>query len=100
MNPKSKSIAFFPGEAGKGSITLRQNNSSEVKEEEEVTITLNEAVTQTYAMRFLILFSKGQSLSKKVTLSICHDVPLVAEYKIGDAGHIRYVGTPYFNIQM
>merc|ERR1712126_404457 len=49
------------GETGKGSITLRQNNSSE---EEEVTITLNEAVTQTYAMRFLILFSKGQSLAK------------------------------------
>jgi len=82
------------GETGKGSITLRQNNSSEVKEEEEVTITLNEAVTQTYAMRFLILFSKGQSLAKKVTLSICHDVPLVAEYKIGDAGHIRYFLAP------
>jgi len=57
-------------------------------------ITLNEAVTQTYAMRFLILFSRGQSLSKTVTLSICQDVPLVAEYKIGDAGHIRYFLAP------
>jgi len=51
-------------------------------------------VTQTYAMRFLILFSKGQSLSKTVTLSICNDVPLVAEYKIGDAGYIRYFLAP------
>merc|ERR1712062_533057 len=82
------------GETGKGSIPLRQNNSADVKEDEEVTITLNEAVTQTYAMRFLILFSKGQTLSKKVTLSICNDVPLVAEYKIGDAGHIRYFLAP------
>jgi len=82
------------GETGKGSITLRQNNSSEAKEEEQVTITLNEAVTQTYAMRFLILFSRGQSLAKKVTLSISQDVPLVAEFKIGDAGYIRYFLAP------
>lgn len=82
------------GESGKGSITLRQNTSAEVKEEEEVVITLNEAVTQTYAMRFLILFSKAQSLAKTVTLSICHDVPLVVEFKIGEAGHIRYFLAP------
>jgi len=88
------------GETGKGSITLRQNTSAEVKEDEEVTITLNEAVTQTYAMRFLILFSRGQSLSKTVTLSICHDVPLVAEYKIGDAGHIRYFLAPKIDDDM
>jgi len=82
------------GETGKGSITLRQNTTSEGKADEDVTITLNEAVTQTYAMRFLILFSRGQSLSKRVTLSICNDVPLVAEYKIGDEGYIRYFLAP------
>lgn len=82
------------GETGKGSITLRQNASSEDNEGEEVKITLNEAVTQTYAMRFLILFARAQSLSKKVSLSICNDVPLVAEYRIGDVGHIRYFLAP------
>lgn len=46
------------GETGNGSITLRQSSSVDSKEDEEVSIELNEAVTQTYAMRFLILFSK------------------------------------------
>jgi len=88
------------GETGKGSITLRQNSSADCKEEEEVTIQLNEAVTQTYAMRFLILFSKGQSLTKTVSLSICHDVPLVVEYKIGGHGHIRYFLAPKIDDDM
>ncbi|XP_057300187.1 proliferating cell nuclear antigen-like [Hydractinia symbiolongicarpus] len=82
------------GETGNGSITLRQSSSVDSKEDEEVSIELNEAVTQTYAMRFLILFSKAQSLSKSVALSICQDVPLVVEYKIGDCGHIRYFLAP------
>ena len=34
---------------------------------------------------------QATSLSKTVTLSICNDVPLVVEYKIGDVGHIRYL---------
>lgn len=82
------------GEIGSGSITLRQSSAVDSKEENEVSIELNEAVTQTYAMRFLILFAKASSLSKTVALSVCHDVPLVVEYKIGDCGHIRYFLAP------
>ena len=48
----------------------------------------------------LSYFVQGQSLSKTVTLSICHDVPLVAEYKIGDCGHIRYFLAPKIDDDM
>lgn len=82
------------GEIGTGSVNLRKTSAADVKEENEVTIELNEAVTQTYAMRFLILFAKGATLSKTVTLSICNGVPLVVEFKIGDCGHIRYFLAP------
>lgn len=88
------------GESGNGSITLRQTSSVDSKEENEVSIELQEAVTQTYAMRFLILFSKAQSLSKTVALSICKEVPLVVEYKIGDCGHIRYFLAPKIDDDM
>lgn len=37
---------------------------------------------------------QATSLSKTVTLSICNDVPLVVEYKVGDVGHIRYYLAP------
>lgn len=88
------------GEQGNGSITLRQSSAVDSKEENEVSIELTEAVTQTYAMRFLILFSKAQSLSKTVALSICKEVPLVVEYKIGDCGHIRYFLAPKIDDDM
>ena len=52
------------GENGKGSITLRQSSTVDSKEEEEISIELNEAVTQTYAMRFLIMFTKVGKLLK------------------------------------
>lgn len=87
-------------ENGSGSITLRQSSAVDSKEENEVSIELNEAVTQTYAMRFLILFSKAQTLSKTVALSICKDVPLVVEYKIGECGHIRYFLAPKIDDDM
>jgi len=87
-------------EQGNGSITLRQSSSVDSKEENEVSIELQEAVTQTYAMRFLILFSKAQSLSKTVALSICKEVPLVVEYKIGDCGYIRYFLAPKIDDDM
>jgi len=88
------------GENGSGSITLRQSSSVDSKEEDEVRIQLTSAVTQTYAMRFLILFTKATSLSKTVSLSICNEVPLVVEYKIGEVGHIRYYLAPKIDENM
>jgi len=88
------------GEQGSGKITLRHTSAVDSKEENEVSVELNEAVTQTYAMRFLILFTKATSLSKSVTLKICHDVPLVVEYKVGDFGHIRYFLAPKIDDEM
>lgn len=82
------------GDSGAGSVTLRNSSTVDSSEESDVSIELKEAVTQTYAMRFLILFGKAASLSKSCTLSICQDVPLVVEFKIGDCGHIRYYLAP------
>ena len=40
------------------------------KEEENVTIELEEPVTQTFALRYLNYFTKSTNLSKTVTLSL------------------------------
>jgi len=66
------------------------------KEDSETT-TIDDAtpVTQTYAMRFLIFFTKAGSLSDHVTLSIAKDLPLTTEYKIGqDGGSVKYFLAP------
>lgn len=82
------------GESGNGNVKLMQSSSVDGNEKTEVAIEMREPVTQTYAMRFLIFFTKASCLSDQVQLSISHNVPLVVEYKIGDEGYIRYYLAP------
>ncbi|XP_077999179.1 proliferating cell nuclear antigen-like [Glandiceps talaboti] len=81
------------GELGTGNITLKQNTSVD-KDEEQVSITLQEKVQLTFALRYLNFFTKATPLSPQVTLSMSSEVPLVVEYKIADMGHIRYYLAP------
>lgn len=58
-----------------GNIKLAQNSSSD-KEEEAVIIEMNQAVSLTFALRYLNYFAKATPLSPQVTLSMSQDVPL------------------------
>merc|ERR1712029_686416 len=64
------------------------------KEEEAVTIEIQEPVTLTFACRYHDMFTKGTCLPKQVTLSMSPNVPLMVEYKRGDLGHIRHYLEP------
>ena len=46
------------------------------KEEEAVIIEMQEAVTLTFALRYLNFFTKATPLSSQVSLSMSADVPL------------------------
>jgi len=81
------------GDLGTGNIKLAQSASVD-KEEEAVIIEMNEAVTLTFALRYLNFFTKATPLSPQVTLSMSPDVPLVVEYKFGDMGFVRYYLAP------
>uniref|UniRef100_UPI003590161F proliferating cell nuclear antigen n=1 Tax=Myxine glutinosa TaxID=7769 RepID=UPI003590161F len=80
------------GELGSGKIKLSQSAST--KEEESVTIEMNEPVQLTFALRYLNFFTKATPLSQTVTLSMSAEVPLVVEYKIADMGHVKYFLAP------
>ena len=58
-----------------GNIKLAQNSSAD-KEEEAVIIEMNQAVTLTFALRYLNYFTKATPLCGQVTLSMSADVPL------------------------
>lgn len=58
-----------------GNIKLAQNSSAD-KEEEAVIIEMNQAVTLTFALRYLNYFTKATPISQQVTLSMSADVPL------------------------
>lgn len=81
------------GDLGTGNIKLAQNSSAD-KEEEAVIIEMNQAVTLTFALRYLNYFTKATPISQQVTLSMSADVPLVVEYKVADFGYLRYYLAP------
>jgi len=81
------------GDIGTGNIKLAQTANVD-KEEEAVTIDMQEPVTLTFACRYLNMFTKASCLAPQVSLSMSPEVPLVVEYKIGDIGHIRYYLAP------
>lgn len=81
------------GDVGAANVKLAQTSSID-KEAEAVIIEMQEPVTETFAIRFLNLFTKATPLSTQVQLSVSADVPLVVEYKVQDCGHIRYYLTP------
>ena len=64
------------------------------KEEEAVTIDMQEPVKQAFSARYLNNFVKATPLCNQVQLSLSNDVPLVCEYKISEIGHIRYYLAP------
>ena len=80
---------------------------------EGVRIEMNQAVTLTFSLKYLVNFSKSSSLCKKVQLMMSNDVPLLvsASYSVAtlhqmahharvqvsyefNQGHIRYYLAP------
>ena len=58
-----------------GNIKLAQSANVD-KEDEAVTIEMQEACTLTFALRYLNFFTKATPLSGQVSLSMSSDVPL------------------------
>jgi proliferating cell nuclear antigen len=81
------------GDLGTGNIKLSQNSTAD-KEEDNVVIEMNQAVTLTFALRYLNFFTKATPISPQVKLSMSPEVPLVVEYKVADMGHLRYYLAP------
>lgn len=81
------------GDIGSANIKLAQTNNID-KEEDSVSIDLQEPVTLTFACQYLNSFTKATPLSNRVSLSMSANVPLVVEYDIPDLGHIRYYLAP------
>eukprot|EP01121_Diplochlamys_sp_Union-15-3_P018708 TRINITY_DN6874_c0_g1_i1.p1 TRINITY_DN6874_c0_g1~~TRINITY_DN6874_c0_g1_i1.p1 ORF type:complete len:258 (-),score=56.65 TRINITY_DN6874_c0_g1_i1:40-813(-) len=69
-------------------------NVSDVDDEHTTTIDLEEDVTLTFALKYLLYFTKATGLSDHVTLSMSPEVPLVTEYAIEALGYIRYYLAP------
>merc|ERR1712154_74885 len=96
------------GDIGSGDMTIKglinapkQKKKDVVKKEddednvdEQVLISLEETVQQTFSLRYLNNFTKATGLAQSVTLRMGPEVPLEVEYKINDFGSLRYYLAP------
>ncbi|OJT14758.1 Proliferating cell nuclear antigen [Trametes pubescens] len=84
-----------PGKSGKPAKKAKKGEADADADDdfEGVRIEMNQAVTLTFSLKYLVNFSKSSALSKKVQLMMSNDVPLLVSYGFNQ-GHIRYYLAP------
>merc|ERR1712007_174556 len=82
------------GDAGGGNVMLKPREAE--KPEDKVTLTVNEPVTATFALRYLVNFSKAAPLSGVVELGLGPDAPLLVRYDLekADNGFLQFYLAP------
>mmetsp|Transcript_11594 Transcript_11594/g.13321 ORF Transcript_11594/g.13321 Transcript_11594/m.13321 type:complete len:259 (-) Transcript_11594:129-905(-) len=79
------------GDIGSANITIK--NAKSVENDTGATITVQEPVELTFALRYLKFFTQAAPLSTKVSISMSADVPLLCEFQL-NAGSISFYLAP------
>eukprot|EP00127_Corallochytrium_limacisporum_P005300 Clim_evm31s202 gene=Clim_evmTU31s202 len=82
------------GENSTGAVKLRQGGATDKKPEEQISIELQQAVSLTFAIKYLSNFTKATTLTPQVCLHMASDTPLVVEYRMAEIGYIKYYLAP------
>merc|ERR1712066_978487 len=82
------------GDVGAGNVMLKPREAE--KPEEKVTLKVDEPVTATFALRYLVNFSKAAPLCGAVELGLGPDAPLLVKYDLetGDNGYMQFYLAP------
>merc|ERR1711979_73556 len=82
------------GDIGAGNVMLKPRDAE--KPEDRVTLTVHEPVTATFALRYLVTFSKAAPLCGTVELGLAPDAPLLVKYDLEtrDNGFMQFYLAP------
>merc|ERR1711874_959045 len=82
------------GDVGAGNVMLKPRESE--KPEERVMLKVDEPVTATFALRYLVNFSKAAPLCGAVELGLGPDAPLLVKYELesNENGHMQFYLAP------
>jgi len=82
------------GDLGSGNVLLKPRGGD--KPEDRVSLTVHEPVTATFALRYLVNFSKAAPLCGSVELGLGPDAPLLVKYDLenADNGHMQFYLAP------
>jgi len=89
----SKKRKKAPSKASKPSKRTKRSEDDDDEAEEGVSIDMNQAVSLTFSLKYLVNFSKSTSLSRRVQLMMSADVPLLVAYQFTQ-GKIHYYLAP------
>merc|ERR1711977_33700 len=82
------------GDVGTGNVLLKPREAD--KAEDSVSLSVHEPVTATFALRYLVNFSKAAPLCGQVELGLGPDAPLLVKYDVeaADNGHMQFYLAP------
>lgn len=80
------------GDTGKGSVKLEPNEGE--SRDTAVVVKCEEKVNLSFALRYLNMFNKANSLSDKVDVHLSNEAPLTVNYGISDYGHLKFYLAP------
>merc|ERR1711979_76972 len=95
VNASKEGIRFsVQGDIGTGNVLLKPRESE--KAEERVALTVHEPVNATFALRYLVTFSKSAPLCGTVELGLGPDSPLLVKFDIDNAdnGYLQFYLAP------
>merc|ERR1711985_106989 len=95
VNASKEGIRFsVQGDVGTGNVMLKPREAD--KPEERVALTVHEAVTATFALRYLVTFAKAAPLCSTVELGLGPDSPLSVKYELenADNGYMQFYLAP------
>merc|ERR1711862_760038 len=95
VKASKEGICFtMAGDLGTGNVMLKPREAE--KPEEAVSLTVHEAVTATFALRYLSNFAKAAPLCGVVELGLGPDAPLLVKYDLekADNGHMQFYLAP------
>jgi proliferating cell nuclear antigen len=86
----------FSGKGDTGSNVVTYNGETDAENSDAlITFEINENVTSTFSIKYMLMFAKASGLSDRVRLSLSEGVPVVVEFKINeDSGFLRYYLAP------
>merc|ERR1712093_514375 len=95
MKASKEGITFsVAGDVGTGNVLLKPREAE--KAEDSVSLSVHESVTATFALRYLVNFSKAAPLCGQVELGLGPDAPLLVKYNVesSDNGHMQFYLAP------
>jgi len=79
---------------GSGNVMLKPRESD--KPEERVVLLVNEPVSASFALRYLVTFARAAPLCSMVELGLGPEAPLLVKYDLesSDKGYMRFYLAP------